>query len=266
MLIDTHAHLDFPDFSSDLAEVVERAQRAGVERIISIGTDEAASARAVALAERFPSVYAAVGWHPGHFLDAPEDITRGLQKWVNHPKVVAIGECGLDYYRMPSANGGNAEDEARLKVVQERVFRQQLELAAATGLNLVVHTRESFADTLRIFAPYANRVRAVFHCFIGTPEQMREVIALGSMVSFTGISTFKNAANVRTTLESTPLESFMVETDAPFLAPVPHRGRRCEPAYVADLASFIAEFRGISLAQLASTTSANAHRLFPRLS
>ena len=265
MLIDTHAHLDFPDFSSDLTGVIERAQQADVGRIISIGTDEAASGRAVALAERFPSVYAAVGWHPGHVLDAPEDVTPGLQKWISHPKVVAIGECGLDYYRLPSANGGTAEDDTRLKTVQERVFRQQLELAAATGLNLVIHTRESFADTLRIFEPYSDRVRAVFHCFIGTPEQMREVISLGSLVSFTGITTFKNAANVRITLECTPLESFMVETDAPFLAPVPHRGRRCEPAYVVDIAAYIAALRGISMAELKAITTANARRLFPKL-
>jgi len=265
MLIDTHAHLDFPDFAQDLPAVIDRAEAAGIGRILSIGTDLAASRRAVDIAERFPSVYAAIGWHPGHVLDAPGDVAPDLLNLVDHPKVVALGECGLDFYRMPSAQGGTPEEDAHLKVVQERVFRQQLDLAAATGLNVVIHTRESFPDTLRVFAPYASRVRAVFHCFIGTPEQMQEVVALGSMVSFTGIATFKNAANVRTTLQATPLEALMLETDAPFLAPVPHRGHRCEPAHVADLAARVAEVKGISVAELAEATTANARRLFPRL-
>ena len=265
MLIDTHAHLDFPDFSPDLPDVVARAQAAGIHRILSIGTDLSASRRAVDLADRFPSVYAVVGWHPGHVLDAPENVVPELTGLAGHPKVVALGECGLDFYRMPSANGGTPEDDARLKVVQDRVFRQQLDLAATTGLNVVIHTRDSFSETMRVFAPYASRVRAVFHCFIGTPEQMREVVALGSMVSFTGIATFKNAANVRSTLQATPLDALMLETDAPFLAPVPYRGRRCEPAYVAELAAMVAEVKGISVVELAEATTANAHRLFPRL-
>lgn len=265
MWIDTHAHLDFSDFSTDLPEVVERANQAGVERILTIGTDLEASKRAVTLAERFTGVYAVVGWHPGHVSDAPADVTDDLLRLVDHPKVVALGECGLDYYRMPSANGGTLADDERMVSVQKRVFLQHLELAAQTGLNLVIHTRDSFADTLNMFAPYSSKVRAVFHCFIGTPDQMREVVALGSLVSFTGIATFKNAGNVRETLLATRDDHFMLETDAPFLAPTPHRGKRCEPAYVAELANFVAGIRNQSLEKLSAATDATAKKLFFRL-
>ena len=263
---DTHAHLDFPDFASDISEVVARAQAAGIERIISIGTDLESSARALALAEQFPCVFAAVGWHPGHAEEAPEDFRAELRALAAHPKAVAIGECGYDYYRLPSANGGTTEDDARVKAKQTVVFRQQLEVAAELGLNVVVHTRGgSFDDTVAAMEPYAGRVRGVFHCFVGTPVEMQRVLALGSLVSFTGIATFKNAADIRTTLTATPMGKFMLETDCPFLAPVPYRGKRCEPAYVKDLAVVVAEVKGCSLEELSVATSAAAQEFFPRM-
>jgi TatD DNase family protein len=266
IFFDTHAHLDFPDFASDLPQVVERARAAGIERIVSIGTDLASSRRAVALAERFPGVYAAVGWHPGHAEEAPEDFRAELRMVAAHPKVVAIGECGFDYYRLPGANGGTAADDARVKAKQAVVFRQQIEVAVELGLNLVIHTRgDSFADTVGALEPFATRTRGVFHCFVGTTAEMQRVLALGSLVSFTGIATFKNGVNVRTTLAAAPLGKFMLETDAPFLAPVPFRGGRCEPAHVRELAVAIAELKGCSLAELSEATGAAAREFFPKM-
>ncbi len=264
--IDTHAHLDFPDFAEDVESVVERAAAAGIERIVSIGTDLDSSRRAIALAERFPGVFAAVGWHPGHAEEAPDSIREPLLELARHPKVVAIGECGIDYYRLPTKNGGTPEDDAQVKATQRRLFIEQLEVAAEVGLNAVVHTRESFEDTLEILQPYASRVRAVFHCFVGTPAEMQRVLAVGSLVSFTGIATFKNAATVRETLAATPLDRFMLETDCPYLAPIPYRGKRCEPAYVRDLASVVAGVHGCSLETLAEATSRTARGFFRRLS
>lgn len=263
--IDTHAHLDFPDFAEDVAAVVERAAAAGIDRIVSIGTDLESSRRAIALAEKFPGVFAAVGWHPGHAEEAPDTIREPLLELARHPKVVAIGECGIDYFRLPTKSGGNLEEDARVKEKQRRLFIEQLEVAAETGLNAVVHTRESFEDTMTLLHPFASRVRAVFHCFVGTPAEMQRVIAIGSLVSFTGIATFKNAVAVRETLAATPLDRFMLETDCPYLAPIPYRGKRCEPAYVRDLATVVAGVHGCSMETLADATSKTARTFFKRL-
>ena len=260
---DTHAHLDFPDFQSDLPLIVERARAAGISRIVSIGTDLDASGRAIALAERFPDVRAVAGWHPGHALEAPDDIRPQLRELAKHPKVAAIGETGLDYYRLPSGKGGTAEDDARYKAKQALLFRQQLEVAAEAGLNCVIHQRgDCFADTMEIMRPFIGKVRGVFHCFVGTPEQMRAVLETGSLVSFTGILTFKTALEVRETLVATPLDKLMLETDCPFLAPVPYRGKRCEPAYVKDIAEAVALAKGCSLEELSRATCATAKGFF----
>lgn len=262
---DTHAHLDFPDFRGDLPLVLERAAAAGIHRILSIATDLEASRRAVALAEAHEAVYAAAGWHPGHADEAPADLRPSLRALAAHPKVVAIGECGLDYYRLPSKSGGTPAADEASKQKQHQVFLQQLEVAAELRLNLVVHTRDSFADTLGQFSPFAGRVRAVFHCFIGNPEEMRQVLDLDCLVSFTGIATFKNAAGVRETIRAVPLDRLMLETDCPFLAPTPHRGKRCEPAFVAELAALVAEVKGVSLQALSDATCATARAFFPKL-
>lgn len=263
---DTHAHLDFPEFAADLPQLIERATAAGITRLVSIGTDLASSARAVALAGRFENVFAVVGWHPNEAVHAPSDFRAELRQLAKHPKVVAIGETGLDYYRLPSGKGGPAADDEPVKARQAEVFQQQLEVAAETGLNCVIHTRgECFEETLAIMQPFASRVRGVFHCFVGTPEQMRRVLAMGSLVSFTGIVTFKNAQAVRDSLAATPLGSFMLETDAPFLAPAPYRGKRCESAYVKEIAAAAAQVKGCSLEELSAATCRTAHEFFPKL-
>ncbi len=263
---DTHVHLDFPDFAADLPQLVERATAAGITRLVSIGTDLESSARAVALAERYENVFAVVGWHPNEATHAPGDIRQELRQLAKHPKVVAIGETGLDYYRLPSGKGGTVADDEPIKARQAEIFRQQLEVAAETGLNCVIHTRgECFEETLAIMQPFASQVRGVFHCFVGTPEQMRRVLAMNSLVSFTGILTFKNAQTVRDALAATPLGSFMLETDAPFLAPVPYRGKRCESAYVKEIAAAVAQVKGCSLEELSAATCQTAHEFFPKL-
>jgi TatD DNase family protein len=260
---DTHAHLDFPDFQDDLPVIVDRARAAGIVRIVSIGTDLGSSRNAMALSERFESVFAAVGWHPGHALEAPEDIRRELREMAKHPRVVAIGETGLDYYRLPSAKGGSAEDDARYKAKQAVLFRQQLEVAAEAGLNCVVHQRgDCFEDTMAILEPFAGRLRTVFHCFVGTPAQMRRVLEIGSLVSFTGIVTFKNANEVRETLAATPLDRLMLETDCPYLAPMPFRGKRAEPAHVKEIADTVATVKGCTLEELGAATCATAKGFF----
>ncbi|MBI5802622.1 MAG: TatD family hydrolase [Verrucomicrobia bacterium] len=264
---DTHVHLDYRDFAEELPQVIERAAAAGITRLISIGTDLESSAKAVALADRFESVFAVVGWHPNDAVRAPKDFRAELHKLARHPKVVAIGETGLDYFRLPGGSGGSAADDAHVKARQAEAFQQQLEVAAETGLNCVIHTRgECFDETLAMLQPFASRVRGVFHCFVGTPEQMRRVLALNSLVSFTGIVTFKNAQAVRDTLAATPLGSFMLETDAPFLAPVPHRGKRCESAHVKEIAAAVAQVKGSSLEELSAATCQTAREFFPKLS
>jgi len=263
---DTHAHLDFNEFQSDLTGVLERARNAGVDRILSVGTDLAASQRAISIAESHQGVFAVAGWHPGHAEEAPADIRAELRALASHPRVVAIGECGLDFHRLPSRMGqGTVSDDDRIRERQAALFVQQLEVAAELGLNVVIHTRDSFRETVDLFRPYSGRVRAVFHCFVGTQAEMEEVQGLGSLVSYTGIVTFKNGEAVRETLAATPVGGFMLETDCPFLAPVPHRGRRCEPAFIADIASKVSEVRGCSLEELSVATCATALRFFPKL-
>ena len=263
---DTHAHLDFPDFASDLAEVIARAADAGITRINSIGTDLDSSRRAIAIAERFENVFATVGWHPTHVMEAPGDIRAGLRELAKHPKVIAIGETGLDYYRLPSAQpGGTAEQDDAYKRKQAQIFQQQLEIAAELGLNCVIHQRSALEDTLAAMQPFAGRVRGQFHCFVDDAVAMQRVLALGSVVSFTGILTFKNAQTIRDTLNATPPGAFMLETDCPYLAPVPYRGKRCEPAYVKELAAAVAQVQGCTLEELSAATCQTAREFFPKL-
>lgn len=265
MFYDTHAHLDYPDFEGELPQVIERARAAGITRIISVGTSIESSRRALRIAEEFAPVYAVVGWHPSEATSAPRSIKEELRTLAEHPKAVAIGETGTDFYRLPSKQTGWAEDDGIYKERQEALFREQLELAAELGLNVVVHQRESLEATLAIFEPYAARVRAVFHCFVDPGSARRRIEALGSLVSFTGIATFKNAAVVQETIREAPLGEFMLETDSPFLAPVPYRGKRCEPAYVRETAAKVAELKGCTLEELSAATCEAAHKFFPKL-
>jgi TatD DNase family protein len=283
MLIDTHAHLDYPEFQEDFAGVLERAQAAGVTRIISIGTSVESSRRAVALAEKYPMIYAAIGVHPTSVLEAEEDVLTPLRELAKSPRVVAIGETGLDYHRLPGSESERKDGAAQLsdalqnevpsqieasirdgayKAAQAGLFEQQLDLACELGLNVVIHQRDAWDDTLEILRAYSGRVRGVFHCFGGPPEQADEVIALGHMVSFTGIVTFKNAPLVHETAAKTGGERYMVETDCPYLAPVPYRGKRCEPAYTRLVAETVARLRGETLEQVAAQTTRNAEGFF----
>jgi TatD DNase family protein len=263
---DTHAHLDYPDYANDLTEVIARAEAAGMTKIISIGTSLSSSERAVRLAEKFPSVFAAVGWHPSDAMKAPGDMRPALREFAKHPKVVAIGEIGLDYHHLPGGNtDGTADDDVRYKQKQADVFHQQLEVAMESGLNCIIHQRDAFDDTLAQLKPFAGKVRGVFHCFGENAGRMKQVLELGSLVSFTGIVTFKNGQNVRDTIAATPLDKFMLETDCPYLAPVPYRGKRCEPAYVKEISEIVAQVKNCSLADLSAATCKTAHEFFPRL-
>lgn len=280
---DTHAHLDYPDYAPDLAEVITRAQAAGITKIISIGTSADSSERAIRLAEKFPNVYAAVGWHPTEALSAPEDLRPVLREFAKHPKVVAIGETGLDYHHLPSgtpvsdpASKGDAakragsetgapsaaDEDARYKTKQAEIFRQQMEVAAESGLNCVIHQRTAWDDTIAQMKPFIGKTRGVFHCFGESVERMRQVFEIGSLVSFTGIVTFKNAQTVRDAVAAAPLGQFMLETDCPYLAPVPYRGKRCEPAYVKEISETVAQIKLCSLEELSVATCKTAEDFF----
>ena len=266
IFFDTHAHLDYPDYANDLNETVARANAAGISKIISIGTDLESSKRAIALTERFENVFAVVGWHPSNAHEAPEGIRDSLRTLAKHPKVVALGETGLDYHHLPSEKkeSGAAED-ARYKKKQSEIFQQHLEIAIELGLNCVIHQRDAFDDTLAQLKPFARKVRGVFHCFGESVQRMRQVLEIGSLVSFTGIVTFKNGQNVRDTVAATPLDKFMLETDCPYLAPVPYRGKRCEPAYVKEISEMIAQVKNCPLDALSAATCKTAKDFFRKL-
>jgi len=282
MLIETHAHLDYPDFANDFEDVVRRATEAGVTRIITIGTSVESSRRAVDLAEQYPNVFAVIGVHPTYALEAEKDVITPLRELAKNPRVVAIGEIGLDYHRLPSLEVNKRKNiqvfnalqseteeqvEARIedgayKTKQAELFQQLLDLAVELRFNVVIHQRDAWDDTLEILREYGRQVSGVFHCFGGTLEQATEVLGLGHLVSFTGIVTFKNGKEVREVAAKVPLDSFMVETDCPYLAPVPFRGKRCEPAHTRLVAAEIARARGISLEEIAGATSATAQEFF----
>ncbi len=279
MLTDTHAHLDYPDFAEDLDAVIARAALAGVRRIITIGTGIESSRRAVALAEKYPSVYAVVGLHPTNVEEESGDWLDALRGLATHPKVAAIGETGLDYHRLPSEQlssspalsalqSETAEDTEAMIVdgsyrsAQAEAFSAQLDLACELGLNVVIHQRDAWDDTLEILKPYTGRVRGVFHCFGNMPDQAQEILAMGHLVSFTGIVTFKNAPVVREVAAIVPEDAFMVETDCPYLAPVPHRGKRAEPAHTRLVAEKIAEVRGTTLEKIAAATEKTTEGFF----
>ncbi len=283
MLIETHAHLDYPDFASDFDDVLRRATEAGVTRIITIGTSVESSRRAVELAEKYPNIFAVIGVHPTYAEEAGEDVITPLRELAKSPRVVAIGETGLDYHYLPSVQLAkdrktqvfakalqtftDDQIEAQIhdgayKSKQASLFQQQLDLAVEFRLNVVIHQRDAWRGTLEILRDYGRQVSGVFHCFGGTLEQANDVFVLGHLVSFTGIVTFKNGAAVREVAAQIPLDQFMVETDCPYLAPVPFRGKRCEPAHTRIVAESIANARGITLEEIARATTATAEEFF----
>jgi TatD DNase family protein len=256
MLVDSHCHLDFPDFALELEAVVARAEAAGVGHMVTISTRVRRHAQVLAIAERFPNVTCSVGTHP-HHAHEELDITAGdLISRAEHPKVVAIGEAGLDYHY------DNSPRDA-----QEQGFRTHIAAARATQLPLVIHAREADEDTARILEEETGKgpFPAVLHCYTGGPDLARRAIALGHSISFTGIVTFRNSAALREIAKSLPADRFLVETDAPYLAPLPYRGKPNEPAYVVEVAKVLAEVRGVSADEIARQTSENFFRLFSKV-
>jgi TatD DNase family protein len=256
MLVDSHCHLDFPDFSAELDAVVARARAAGIGRLVTISTLVGKFPMLRAIAERFDEVYCSVGTHPHHAAKEPNVTAEDLIAAAKHAKVVAIGEAGLDYHY------DNSPRDA-----QEKGFRTHIQAARATKLPLVIHAREADEDIARILEEESKRggFPFVLHCFTGGEELARRGVALGGYVSFSGILTFKNSESLRKIAAALPEDRILVETDAPFLAPNPYRGKRNEPAYVAETARVLAETRGVSADAIAKTTSANFFRLFAKV-
>lgn len=256
MLVDSHCHLDFPDFSVELDAVVGRARTAGVIRVVTISTRVEKFPAVRAVAERFDEVFCSVGTHPHHAAKEPNISVSDLVAATQHPKVVAIGEAGLDYHY-----NNSPRDE------QERGFRRHITAARETQLPLVIHAREADEDIARILEE-ENAKGAfpfVFHCFTGGEALARRGITLGGYVSFSGILTFKTSSNLRKIAATLPEDRILIETDAPYLAPGPWRGKRNEPAYVAETARVLADTRGMNVEQIGMITSANFFRLFSKV-
>ena len=252
-LIDSHCHLNYEGLVERQDEVLQNARDRGVAGFLNISTRQREWGDIIAVAERESDVWASVGVHP-HEADAHPDLgAASLVEAANHRRVIAIGECGLDYYYDKSD-----------RAAQRERFEAHIEAAAQTGLPLVVHTRDAEEDTTEILgrAVKEKGIRGVLHCFTGSAALARTGLDLGFYVSLSGIVTFKNAQDLQDTAKWLPGGQMLVETDSPFLAPVPHRGQKCEPAFVADTAAFVAELRGEPLDQLADATTANFFKLF----
>lgn len=251
MLFDSHAHVDDEKFEADRQEVLERAFSGGLDGILNVGACMASSARAIALAEAHPKVYAAVGIHPHDAKAAKEADYQQLADWVQLDKVVAIGEIGLDYYYDFSP-----------REVQKEVFIRQLDVARQTGMPFIIHNRDSHGDMMDILRREAKGLTGVFHCFSGSLEMAKELLKMGLYISVAGPVTFKNAAKLPEVVAALPLERLLIETDCPYLTPQPYRGKRNEPAYVRYVAAKLAEIRGVSEAEIAAATRENVRRLF----
>src|SRR5687767_11710754 len=254
-LIDSHCHLNYPGLVERQDEVLDNARARGVGGFLNIATRQKEWGEILATADRHADVWASVGVHP-HEADAHPDLgAAALVEGAEHAKIVAIGECGLDYFYDNSA-----------RPAQRERFEAHIEAARATGLPLIVHTRDAEQDTAEILgtATRAGGVSGVLHCFTGSADLARKALDFGFFISLSGIVTFKNARELQGTAKQIPLDHLLVETDSPFLAPVPHRGRPCEPAFVADTAAFAAELRGEDPDAFADATTANFFRLFSR--
>lgn len=256
MITDSHCHLGSHRFSpEEIPDLIARAKENGVHRMITLATGEDDLATNLQIAHDNPEVSVCIGIHPCDVHETRDDFEPLLAPHLADPKVAAIGETGLDYFH-PAPEGWTTEDyHAR----QRDFLRRHFEIAKTAGLNIVIHTRDksgsaSFDDSLKIYADYSDHVRAVFHCFPGPPELAERVFAAGGIISFTGIATFKNAHAVVDTVKAAPSGSFMLETDSPYLAPTPHRGKRCEPAYTKNTAEAIAEQRCVSIEELSEET------------
>jgi TatD DNase family protein len=254
MLIDSHAHIQGKEYAGEIEAVIERARAAGVEKIIAVGGagDMSSNTEAVVLADSFPNIYATVGMHPHDAKDVGADELARLKELAAHPKVVAVGETGLDYYYNHSPRD-----------VQRRVFTQFIHMARETDLPIVVHERDAAQEAAELLrGEGSEKLRGVIHCFTGNYEAACAYLELGFYLSFTGIITFKNADPLRDVVRKVPLERMFVETDSPYLTPVPHRGTRNEPAHVRWVAETIAKVKGIDFEEVAETTTRNVRNLF----
>ncbi len=253
MLIDTHTHIHGSEYDLDRESVIDRARAIGVDVCMAVGTDATTSRLAVEVAQRFEGVYAAVGVHPHEAITLDAPVYDALDRLARAPRVVAYGEIGLDYYYLHSP-----------KAIQQTRFHEQIGLAERHGLPLVIHTRDAWYDTFEILDRQSHR-GGVFHCFTGDLVQAEKAIARGFFVSFSGIVTFPKSLGLQDVARKIDLDHLLIETDCPYLSPVPHRGTRNEPAHVALVAAKIAELRGVSVEVVARRTSDNARRCFPRL-
>jgi TatD DNase family protein len=255
-VVDSHCHLDFPDFAPDLDGIVDRAKAADIVRMVSISTRVRQFDRLLAIAERFPDVYCSIGTHPHYAHEEPEVTVDDLIERSRHPKVVAIGEAGLDYHYDFSP-----------REAQEAGFRRHIAAARETGLPLVIHTREADADTARILEEEAGKgtFPAVLHCFTGGRKLALRGIELGLYVSFSGVLTFKKSDELRTIAADLPADRILVETDSPYLAPGKFRGKRNEPSYVRETAKTLAVTRGVGFDDIAQQTTENFFRLFRKV-
>lgn len=252
MFVDTHAHLFYPNFNGEIDQVIERANNAGIKYIIVPGTDLATSKKAIELAEKYDSVYAAVGIHPHDTAEWDNVNLDTLEELSKHPKVVAIGEIGLDYYYDFSP-----------KEIQLVAFKAQIDLAIKVNLPIIVHNRESNDDVMNIIREYnGSKLRGQFHCFAGTSQNAKELTDMGHFVSFTGNITFKKADTIRDTLKNINIDKLLLETDSPFMTPVPYRGKRNEPSNVLLIAEKIAEIHNVSLEDVSRITNYNVYKLF----
>ena len=256
MLVDSHCHLDFPDFDADRDEVISRAQAAGIERMVTISTRVNQLDRLLAIAEANENIYCSVGTHPHNAAEEPDITTEQLVDLTRHPKVVAIGEAGVDYHY------DNSPREA-----QTIGFRRHIAAARETGLPLVIHARDADDDIAAILREETDKgaFPAILHCFSSGKGLAMTGVELGLYVSFSGIITFKKSDVLRSIAEEIPTDRILVETDAPFLAPTPHRGNRNEPAYVADTARVLGEVRGVTAEAIAAQTTENFFRLFTKV-
>jgi len=256
MLVDSHCHLDFPDFAVELDAVVERARAAGIGRMVTISTRVKKHAQVLAIAEKYPDIFCSVGTHPHNAKEEPDVDAKTLIALAGHPKIVAIGEAGLDYHYDKSPREAQAAS-----------FRQHIAAARQTGLPLVIHSRDCDADMVAILTEETGKgaFPAVLHCFTGGRDLALRAIDLGLYVSFTGILTFKNSQGLRDIARELPAERILVETDAPYLAPLPFRGKRNEPSYVVETAKVLADTRGVSGDEIARQTTENFFRLFSKV-
>ncbi|KWU68288.1 TatD family hydrolase [Priestia sp. YIM B13446] len=252
MLFDTHVHLNAEQYEDDLQEVINRALEKGVQNMVVVGFDEPTIKKAIQIAETYDFIYASVGWHPVDAIDMTDEHLAWIEELAQHPKVVALGEMGLDYHWDKSP-----------KEVQKDVFRRQIRLARKVNLPIIIHNRDATEDVVTILKEeHVEEVGGIMHCFTGSIEVAKQCMDMNMYISFGGPVTFKNAKKPKEVATELPLDKLLIETDCPYLTPHPFRGKRNEPGYVSYVAEQIAELKGITYEELADITTANAKKLF----